>query len=540
MRLRIRTLLLTVALLCSMTPTASACIYIPILDPFYWLFGGCGYGCGGASGGGYGYVNNGSTTGYGPNPYGVSRCIDDWLGYGYLRNQEGTLGHYPGRPFACYTPVFPRLLDPCSWFAPCPLFAPCGPAYGAPAPMVAPLAPPMQAPCFTPYAGQWQMPQMPLPAMMNPYGGNCNDPCGSQCMPQPMMQCQPAQVPVTTWRQVTVDRGNWQRVWVPRPVNMMVPQTQYVTAAPAMPMMQYPMMGAPAMGSDCGDNCGGMGDMIPGTPFVPGGDMMQGTNYPEMNSGPGCCGSGSSFSQPGFDSGIQMTPQSTMQMTPGSMSMSHMSMSPASLSRAGMPQAYNIAPYSSMSRWYANPGYATSGYRPQMTGRPVYGAMMTSQPQSASLNYNMAMMRSRQSAGGPMVPSHPTPNRMAQMQIPMAQMQIAQQRQQMTQQQHPQMHQMHQLQRGRMPHPMMQQQQYTAMHAQRPVSPLVGGTMPGSVYTRPNVAGNLHGNPGGNGSPSAGAPVAANSASGRSPIQQASWSQPAQASVARRYPNSVQ
>ncbi len=137
MRLRIRTLLLTVALLCSTTSTASACIYIPILDPFYWLFGGCGYGCGGASGGGYGYVNNGNSYGYGPNPYGVSRCIDDWLGYGYLRNQEGTLGHYPGRPISCYHPVFPRILNPCAWFAPCPLFAPCGPPYGIAAPMVA-------------------------------------------------------------------------------------------------------------------------------------------------------------------------------------------------------------------------------------------------------------------------------------------------------------------------------------------------------------------------------------------------------------------
>lgn len=248
---------------------------------------------------------------------------------------------------------------------------------------------------------------------------------------------------------------------------------------------------------------------------------MQGAGYPEMNSGPGCCGSGSGFSQPGFESGTQMVPQSTMQMTPGPMSMSHMSMSPASLSRARMPQAYHIAPYSSMSRWYTNPGYAASGYRPQMTGRPVYGAMMTSQPQSASLNYNMAMMHSRQSAGWPMVPPQPTPNRMAQPQ--MAQMQ----RQQMAQQQM-------QMQPGPMTHPMMRQQ-FTAMHSQRPVSPLVGGTMPGSVYSRPNPAGNLHGPPGGNGSP-----VAANSASGGSPIQQASWSQPAQASVARRYPNSVQ
>ncbi|MCA9008723.1 MAG: hypothetical protein KDB01_03200, partial [Planctomycetaceae bacterium] len=423
----------------------------------------------------------------------------------------------------------------------CPLFAPCGPVYGPPAPMVAPLAPPVQAPCYTPYAAQWRMPQVPLPAMMNPYGGNCSDPCGSQCMPQPMMQCQPAQVPVTTWRQVTVDRGNWQRVWIPRPVTMMVPQTQYMTAAPAMPMMQYPTMGAPTMDSGCGDNCSGMGGMIPGAQFVPGGEMMPGAGYPEMNSGPGCCGSGTGFSQPGFESGTQMAPQSTMQMTPGSitmspMTMSRMSMSPGSLSQAGMPRAYQIAPYSSMSRWYANPGYAASGYRPQMTGRPVYGAMMTSQPQSAILNYNMAMLHSRQSAGWPMVSPQPAPNRMAPMQIAqmqrqqMAQQQMAHmQRQQMAQQQ-----MQMQMPRGPMTHPMMRQQ-YTAMHSPRPVSPLVGGTMPGSVYPRPNVAENLHSHPGGNG-----APVAANSANGRSPIQQASWSQPAQASVARRYPNSVQ
>lgn len=122
MRLRIRTLLLTVALLCSLTSTGRAGIYCPILNPFYWLFGGCG----GYGGGDYGSMNTGNNYGHGPNPYGVSRCIDDWLGYGYLRNQEGTLGHYPGRPFSCYNPAFPCLLNPCSWFASCPLFAPLG------------------------------------------------------------------------------------------------------------------------------------------------------------------------------------------------------------------------------------------------------------------------------------------------------------------------------------------------------------------------------------------------------------------------------
>ena len=385
MRLRIRTLLLTAALLCSMTSTVSACIYIPILEPFYWLFG-----CSGCHGG-YGYVNSG------PNPYGVSRCIDDWLGYGYLRNQEGTLGHYPGRPVSCYHPVFPHLLNPCSWFAPCPLFAPYGPPCGVMTPMVAPLAPPMAVPYQMPYQAQWQN-QGPgrMPGLMNPYGGNCSDPCGSQCMPQPMMQYQPAQRPVTTWRPMTVDRGrwHWQRVWVPRPRTVMVPQTQYVMQAPAM---QMPMMQNPMMDSGCGDGCGGdMGSMMPGSEYMqspemmPGAQIMQGAAYPEMNSGSGCCGSDSGLPQSGYESGTPAVPQSTMMMSPGSMPMSRMSM--------GQPS--NIAPYSSMSRWYSNPGYANPGYstarsnlsyRQPMAAQPAYGTNMYRQPQSGNFTGNSAM-----------------------------------------------------------------------------------------------------------------------------------------------------
>ncbi len=385
MRLRIRTLLLTAALLCSMTSTVSACIYIPILEPFYWLFG-----CSGCHGG-YGYVNSG------PNPYGVSRCIDDWLGYGYLRNQEGTLGHYPGRPVSCYHPVFPHLLNPCSWFAPCPLFAPYGPPCGVMTPMVAPLAPPMAVPYQMPYQAQWQN-QGPcqMPGLMNPYGGNCSDPCGSQCMPQPMTQYQPAQRPVTTWRPMTVDRGrwHWQRVWVPRPRTVMVPQTQYVMQAPAM---QMPMMQNPMMDSGCGDGCGGdMGSMMPGSEYMqspemmPGAQIMQGAAYPEMNSGSGCCGSDSGLPQSGYESGTPAVPQSTMMMSPGSMPMSRMSM--------GQPS--NIAPYSSMSRWYSNPGYANPGYstarsnlsyRQPMAAQPAYGTNMYRQPQSGNFTGNSAM-----------------------------------------------------------------------------------------------------------------------------------------------------
>ena len=504
MGLRIKTLLLAVALVCSTTSTASACIYIPILDPFYWMFGGCGYGYGnsGAGGGSYGYVNNGSAYGYGPNPYGVSRCIDDWLGYGYLRNQQGTLGHYPGRPISCYRPVFPRLLNPCAWFAPCPLFAPYGPNCGVTSPMVAPLAPPM------PYRGQWQMPQVPMPAMMNPYGGNCNDPCGSQCMPQPMVQCQPAPVPVTTWRPMTVDRGNWQRVWVSRPVTMMVPQTQYVT-----PSMQMPMMGTPAMDYDCGDSCG-MGNPMPGTEYMPGSEMIQDTGYPDMNSGSGCCGADNGFPQQGLQSGIPVVPQSTMLMSPGSMTMSQMSMP-----QTAFRQPYNIAPYSSMSRWYSNPGSANSGfaatsYRQQMASHPAYRMPMYSQQHSRNLSYNTAMMPSRQPAGWQMgsprvAPMQMAPNQMAHMRpIPMV--------------------------------PQMMPPQFSPMRSQRPVSPLIGGTMPGTVYARSTIAGDIHGDHELPGPASAGVPVVPNSFSGRSPVQQASWSQPVKTSYVRRYPNTVQ
>lgn len=481
MRLHIRTLLLTVALLCSMTSIASACIYVPILEPFYWLFGG---GCG-HNGGGYGYGNYGNGCGYGPNPYGVSRCIDDWLGYGYLRNQQGTLGHYPGRPIGSCHAFFPRLLDPCSWLAPCPLFAPCGPSYGMTAPMVAPLAPLTETPCQMPYQPQWQNRgqcsnrgqwQIPMPAMMNPCGGMCNDPCGSPCMPQPMVSCQPAQVPVTTWRPMTIDRGSWRTVWVPRPVTTLVPQTQYFTSGPAMQM--------PMMDSGCGGACGGgMGNMMPGP------EMMQGTGYPDMNSGSGCCGSDSGFSQPGFQSGAPVAPQSTMLMSPGSMSMS----------RTSMGQPYNIAPYSSMSRWYTHPGYGQS-----MAARPAYSTAMYRQPQSRHFASNAAMMPAPQTSGWQMVPPGPAQMRTTPM---------------MTQ---------------------MMPPQFSVMPSQRPMSPLIGGTMPETVYGRPIVAGDINGDHELNGPSAAAVPVVPNSFNGRSPIQQATWSQSARTASIRRYPNSVQ
>lgn len=557
MRLRIRTLLLTVALLCSMTSTSSACIYIPILDPFYWLFGGCGYGAGGAGGGGYGYVNNGNSSGYGPNPYGVSRCVDDWLGYGYLRNQEGTLGHYPGRPGSCYHPVFPCLLNPATWFPPCPLFAPYapfGPSCGATAPMVAPLAPPMQVPYqpyqrmpyqAMPYQGQcqnaapWQMPRphvaaprLPMPQMVNPYGGmygNAYDAqcMPQQCMPQPMMQCQPVQVPVTTMRPVTIDRGYWQRVWVSRPVTTMVPQTQYVTSAPAMqmPMMQNQFMGSPMMDSGCGCDVGGdcdcggsMGNMMPG------GDMMQGTGYPEMNSGPGCCGSEGGMMQQNFESGVPTVPQSTMMMSPDSMTMSQSQMSRMQMSRMSMGQPGNIAPYSSMSRWYSNPGYtpqfSNPAYARTMSARPAYGTAMNVQMQPRNYSGTTAMMQTPRSSGWQVVPSQ-------QSQMSMAQMQ--------------QMRPMPMQMRNASPMTaQMMPQQYSPMQSQRPMSPMRSNTMAGNYYPRPMQSGDVYGDHQLTGPISAAVPVVPNSYNGRGQIQQASWTQPVRTSTAQKYPNSVQ
>ncbi len=80
MRLRFRTLILTVALLLTSTPSMAN-----LLDPFHWHNYNQGYGA---------YPVNDPAYAH---HYGTYRLIDDWLGYGYLRNQEGTYGHYPFR-----------------------------------------------------------------------------------------------------------------------------------------------------------------------------------------------------------------------------------------------------------------------------------------------------------------------------------------------------------------------------------------------------------------------------------------------------------
>jgi len=131
---------------------------------------------------------------------------------------------------------------------------------------------------------------------------------------------------------------------------------------------------------------------------------------------------------------------------------------------------------------------------------------MYRQQQSRHFALNAAMMSTPQTSGWQMVPTRPAQMRSAPM---MAQV---------------------------MP------QQFPVMPSQRAISPLIGGTMPETVYGgRPMLAGDINGDHELNGRPSAAAvPVVPNSFNGRSPIQQATWSQPARTASIRRYPNSVQ
>lgn len=77
MRTRLRILILLLTALVAAPNSASACGFC---SPFHWLFG-CG-------------LHHGHYRGDGG--YSTWRVIDDWLGYGYLRNNQGVYGHYPG------------------------------------------------------------------------------------------------------------------------------------------------------------------------------------------------------------------------------------------------------------------------------------------------------------------------------------------------------------------------------------------------------------------------------------------------------------
>lgn len=240
--LRFRSVCLVLGLLCSLPSTASACCFLPLLDPFHWLFG-CSRHYGPGHLGGYG--------GYG-NPHATHRFIDDWLGYGYLRNQQGTLGHYPGRPFGCYQPQYPGMLDPC---------APCAPVM--PAPMVAPMQQPM-------------MP-MPMPTMHEPCFDPGQIPCEDPCMPMPLVMQMPG------YPQVPGYARRPRRVRVPRRQRMLM-QPQFMMPGP---MSSAPMMSMPMMDMGCDSCCDG------GVSAMPYDESMgQSVIAPDAGgvADSGCCG----------------------------------------------------------------------------------------------------------------------------------------------------------------------------------------------------------------------------------------------------------
>jgi hypothetical protein len=293
-----------------------------------------------------------------------------------------------------------------------------------------------------------------------------------------------------------------------------------------MPYMQNQFMGSSMMDSGCGCDAGGdcdcgdsMGEMMPGA------QMMHGSGYPEMDSGSGCCGSEGGMMHQDFESVVPSVPQgttipqSTMMMSPGSMTMSRMQMS-----RMSMGQPGNIAPYSSMSRWYSNPGYtpqqSNSTYGRSAIYRPQYATAMNVQMQPRSYAGNMAMMPMPQSSGWQVVPTprpqmaHAMPQQMRTNPMPMRNFSP------MTAQ--------------------MMPQQFSPMQIQRPMSPIINSTIPGAVSARPKMSGDIYGDHELMGPVSGAVPVVPNSFNGRGQIQQASWTQPARTSVAQKYPNSVQ
>ena len=295
---RFRSLCLVLSTLVSLPSTADACCFLPLLDPFHWLHG-CSRNYGPGNCGGYG--------GYG-DPMAGQRFIDDWFGYGYLRNQQGTLGHYPGRPFGCYQPAYQGLMNPC---------APCAPAMPMPGPMVAPMPAPM-------------MP-MQVPTMHEPCFDPCQSPCDNPCMPTPMVAPMPSYGQFPRARRARVPR-RVQRRMQPQ---FAMPGPMY--SAPMMPMQMGDMSGG------CDGGCGGSMDgsmMMPTEGMVMDGGMMPDMNMTAPDSG--CCGG-----DIGMDGSAMTMPQDYSSCMPDCGTM----------------------PYTGMSQWYGGAGISTM---PSQTRRQTH------------------------------------------------------------------------------------------------------------------------------------------------------------------------
>ncbi|QDT25659.1 hypothetical protein [Gimesia panareensis] len=108
--------------------------------------------------------------------------------------------------------------------------------------------------------------------------------CPGVCTPPPPRICyqdiicteyrmvpQTRNVPVTTYRQVTVDEGCWQRVWVPKMVTKQIPQTCYrrettYVRQPYQVRKRVPVMAPQSTCTDCMNN--GLPSMISPSPTI--------------------------------------------------------------------------------------------------------------------------------------------------------------------------------------------------------------------------------------------------------------------------------
>lgn len=324
---RIRLLLLVALMVSTPIRSASAC---GLLSPFRWLFGCDHY---------HGYSQGG------PDP--CYRLIDDWLGYGYLRNQQGTLGHYPGN---WYRNLHPHMR---------PGYQMAGPVMAMPTPMQMPMPMPMPM-------------QLPTAPVYTPNWDPCCDPCANTWAPGPM--------PVTTMQPVTVDQGNWQTVWVPRPVTTMVPRTQWMMPGASwgdsgcdtcgtsfQGSVGYPMMQGGETQSDCGCSGGSVTDpsAIP-MAVPPAGAFMPQNTLSYANTGYVVPGQSWNQGWPSYGSwAATNSPQPVMAWTPST-------------------QWNNVAPWTPVTAWntvqpqlrYAAPlpayGAAPVAWNPQTISTP-YG-----------------------------------------------------------------------------------------------------------------------------------------------------------------------
>ncbi len=110
--------------------------------------------------------------------------------------------------------------------------------------------------------------------------------CPGVCTPPPPQICyqdiicteyrmipQTRNVPVTTYRQVTVDEGCWQRVWVPKMVTKQIPQTCYrqettYVRQPYQVRKRVQVMAPQSTCTDCVNGMNGLPSMISPSPTV--------------------------------------------------------------------------------------------------------------------------------------------------------------------------------------------------------------------------------------------------------------------------------